>query len=234
MKTTFHAADTRGHANHGWLDAKHSFSFASWYNPERIHFGMLRVLNDDIVAAGMGFGKHPHDNMEIITIPLSGAIKHQDSMGFSEIIEAGEVQVMSAGTGIYHSEFNPNQDQALNLFQIWIFPDKKQVEPRYAQRKYNLENGAFTPLVGPKESGLGTWIHQNAWISMGNFNQQTSINYALNEPNNGVYLMLIEGEITVGEQRLQAKDAIGISQTENIDIQIFEPSKILIIEVPMN
>jgi redox-sensitive bicupin YhaK (pirin superfamily) len=234
MKTTFHAADTRGHANHGWLDAKHSFSFASWYNPERIHFGMLRVLNDDIVAAGMGFGKHPHDNMEIITIPLSGAIKHQDSMGFSEIIEAGEVQVMSAGTGIYHSEFNPNQDQALNLFQIWIFPDKKQVEPRYAQRKYNLENDAFTPLVGPKDSGLSTWIHQNAWISMGNFNQQTSINYALNEPNNGVYLMLIEGEISVGEQRLQTKDAIGISQTENIDIQIFEPSKILIIEVPMN
>ncbi len=234
MKTTFHAADTRGHANHGWLDAKHSFSFASWYNPERIHFGMLRVLNDDIVAAGMGFGKHPHDNMEIITIPLSGAIKHQDSMGFSEIIEAGEVQVMSAGTGIYHSEFNPNQNQALNLFQIWIFPDKKQVEPRYAQRKYNLENGAFTPLVGPKDSGLSTWIHQNAWISMGNFNQQTSINYALNEPNNGVYLMLIEGEIAVGEQRLQTKDAIGISQTENIDIQIIEPSKILIIEVPMN
>ena len=234
MKTTFHAADTRGHANHGWLDAKHSFSFASWYNPERIHFGMLRVLNDDIVAAGMGFGKHPHDNMEIITIPLSGAIKHQDSMGFSEIIEAGEVQVMSAGTGIYHSEFNPNQDQALNLFQIWIFPDKKQVEPRYAQRKYNLENDAFTPLVGPKDSGLSTWIHQNAWISMGNFNQQTSINYALNEPNNGVYLMLIEGEIAVGEQRLQTKDAIGISQTENIDIQIIEPSKILIIEVPMN
>ena len=234
MKTTFHAADTRGHANHGWLDAKHSFSFASWYNPERIHFGMLRVLNDDIVAAGMGFGKHPHDNMEIITIPLSGAIKHQDSMGFSEIIEAGEVQVMSAGTGIYHSEFNPNQNQALNLFQIWIFPDKKQVEPRYAQRKYNLENGAFKPLVGPKDSGLSTWIHQNAWISMGNFNQQTSINYALNEPNNGVYLMLIEGEISVGEQGLQTKDAIGISQTENIDIQIIEPSKILIIEVPMN
>ncbi|MEY4791715.1 MAG: hypothetical protein RIT34_522, partial [Bacteroidota bacterium] len=138
MKTVYHSAASRGHANHGWLDAKHSFSFASWYNPERIHFGMLRVLNDDIVAPGMGFGKHPHDNMEIITIPLSGAIKHQDSMGFSEIIQAGEVQVMSAGTGIYHSEFNPNHDQALNLFQIWIFPDKKQVEPRYAQRPFEL------------------------------------------------------------------------------------------------
>ncbi|MFM6965311.1 MAG: pirin family protein, partial [Sphingomonadales bacterium] len=160
MKTVFHAANSRGHANHGWLDAHHSFSFASWYNPERIHFGMLRVLNDDIVAGGMGFGKHPHDNMEIITIPLSGALKHQDSMGFSEIIEAGEVQVMSAGTGIYHSEFNPNPGQAVNLFQIWIFPNRKQVEPRYAQRRYELQNGTFSTLVGPENSGVSTWIHQ--------------------------------------------------------------------------
>lgn len=234
MKTIFHAANSRGHANHGWLDAKHSFSFASWYNPERIHFGMLRVLNDDIVAPGMGFGKHPHDNMEIITIPLSGAIKHQDSMGFSEVIEAGEVQVMSAGTGIYHSEFNPNQDQALNLFQIWIFPNQKQVEPRYAQRKYALEKGAFTPLVGPAHSGLSTWIHQNAWISMGEFEPSTPVNYILNEPTNGVYLMLIEGEITVGEQRLNTRDAIGISQADQLDIQVLGSSKILIIEVPMN
>ena len=234
MKTIFHAADTRGHANHGWLDAKHSFSFASWYNPERIHFGMLRVLNDDIVAPGMGFGKHPHDNMEIITIPLSGAIKHQDSMGFSEVIEAGEVQVMSAGTGIYHSEFNPNHDQALNLFQIWIFPNQKQVEPRYAQRKYTLENGAFTPLVGPQSSGLSTWIHQNAWISLGEFEQATTVNYTLNDPNNGIYLMLVEGEIAVGAQHLNTRDAIGISQTDQIDIQILGASKMLIIEVPMN
>ncbi len=234
MKTIFHAANSRGHANHGWLDAKHSFSFASWYNPERIHFGMLRVLNDDIVAPGMGFGKHPHDNMEIITIPLSGAIKHQDSMGFSEVIKAGEVQVMSAGTGIYHSEFNPNDDQALNLFQIWIFPNQKQVEPRYAQRKYALEKGAFTPLVGPAHSGLNTWIHQKAWISMGEFEPSTPVNYILNEPTNGVYLMLIEGEITVGEQRLNTRDAIGISQADQIDIQVLGSSKILIIEVPMN
>ncbi|MEY4894613.1 MAG: hypothetical protein RL751_1432, partial [Bacteroidota bacterium] len=215
-------------------NAKHSFSFASWYNPERIHFGMLRVLNDDIVAGGMGFGKHPHDNMEIITIPLSGAIQHQDSMGFSEIIEAGEVQVMSAGTGIYHSEFNPKPDQALNLFQIWIFPNQKQVTPRYAQKKYNLTHGVFTQLVGPQQSGLDTWIHQDAWISLGEFSAQTTVNYAINKQKNGIYLMVIEGEIQIGAQRLQSRDAIGISEIEQIDIQMEQNSKILVIEVPMN
>ncbi|MEY4805367.1 MAG: hypothetical protein RL331_1893 [Bacteroidota bacterium] len=234
MKTVFHSEASRGHADHGWLNAKHSFSFASWYNPERIHFGMLRVLNDDIVAGGMGFGKHPHDNMEIITIPLSGAIQHQDSMGFSEIIEAGEVQVMSAGTGIYHSEFNPKPDQALNLFQIWIFPNQKQVTPRYAQKKYNLTHGVFTQLVGPQQSGLDTWIHQDAWISLGEFSAQTTVNYAINKQKNGIYLMVIEGEIQIGAQRLQSRDAIGISEIEQIDIQMEQNSKILVIEVPMN
>jgi redox-sensitive bicupin YhaK (pirin superfamily) len=234
MKTVFHSAASRGHADHGWLNAKHSFSFASWYNPERIHFGMLRVLNDDIVAGGMGFGKHPHDNMEIITIPLSGAIQHQDSMGFSEIIETGEVQVMSAGTGIYHSEFNPRPDQELNLFQIWIFPNQKQVTPRYAQRKYDIKSGAFTALVGPQESNLATWIHQDAWISLGEFSAQTTANYAINKQKNGIYIMVIEGEIQIGEQRLQSRDALGISETEQIDIQMEQNSKILVIEVPMN
>ncbi len=232
MKTVFHSAASRGHANHGWLDAKHSFSFASWYNPERIHFGMLRVLNDDIVAPGMGFGKHPHDNMEIITIPLSGAIKHQDSMGFSEVIQAGEVQVMSAGTGIYHSEFNPNHDQALNLFQIWIFPDKKQVEPRYAQRPFEIGQNEFTLLVGPEKTGLSTWIHQDAYLSMGNFDADFS--YQLKQEGNGIYLMVVEGEVEIENQVLQAKDAMGISQAEIIHIQSKQPSKILVIEVPMN
>ncbi len=234
MKTVFHAANTRGHANHGWLDAHHSFSFASWYNPERIHFGMLRVLNDDIVAGGMGFGKHPHDNMEIITIPLSGALKHQDSMGFSEIIEAGEVQVMSAGTGIYHSEFNPNQNQAVNLFQIWIFPNRKQVEPRYAQRKYELQNGAFSTLVGPENSGVATWIHQDAWLSMGEFAADSQTSYTIQSTGNGVYLMVIEGEIQIGDQKLEKRDAIGISQTEKVEISCKQNTKMLVIEVPMN
>lgn len=234
MKTVFHAANTRGHANHGWLDAHHSFSFASWYNPERIHFGMLRVLNDDIVAGGMGFGKHPHDNMEIITIPLSGALKHQDSMGFSEIIEAGEVQVMSAGTGIYHSEFNPNQNQAVNLFQIWIFPNRKQVEPRYAQRKYELQNGAFSTLVGPENSGVATWIHQDAWLSMGEFAADSQTSYTIQSTGNGVYIMVVEGEIQIGDQKLEKRDAIGISQTEKVEISCKQNTKMLVIEVPMN
>ncbi len=233
MKTVFHSANSRGHADHGWLNAKHSFSFASWHNPERIHFGMLRVLNDDIVAGGMGFGKHPHDNMEIITIPLAGSIQHEDSMGFSEVIRAGEVQVMSAGTGIYHSEYNPSPNEELNLFQIWIFPNQKQVTPRYAQRKYELQNGAFTQLVGPEQSGIATWIHQDAWLSMGVFDTLTSISYAFNNPNNGAYIMLIEGAIQIGEQILQQKDAIGISDTARIEIKIQQKAKILVIEVPM-
>lgn len=234
MKTVFHSANSRGHADHGWLNAKHSFSFASWYNPERIHFGMLRVLNDDIVAGGMGFGKHPHDNMEIITIPLAGSIQHEDSMGFSEVIRAGEVQVMSAGTGIYHSEYNPSPNEELNLFQIWIFPNQKQVTPRYAQRKYELQNGAFTQLVGPEHSGISTWIHQDAWLSMGEFDTDATISYALHNPNNGAYIMLIEGAIQIGDQVLQQKDAIGISNTAQIEVKIQQKAKILVIEVPMN
>ena len=234
MKTVFHAANSRGHADHGWLNAKHSFSFASWHNPERIHFGMLRVLNDDIVAGGMGFGKHPHDNMEIITIPLAGSIQHQDSMGFSEVIHAGEVQVMSAGTGIYHSEYNPSPDQELNLFQIWIFPKQKQVEPRYAQRKYELNEGTFTELVGPEESGISTWIHQDAWLSMGTFKAGSSQEYQLKRRGNGIYLMLVEGQIKIGDELLTQRDAIGISQTNQIQIEIDANAKILVIEVPMN
>jgi redox-sensitive bicupin YhaK (pirin superfamily) len=234
MNTVFHAANSRGHAHHGWLDAHHSFSFASWYDPERIHFGMLRVLNDDIVAPGMGFGKHPHDNMEIITIPLSGALKHQDSMGFSEVIEAGEVQVMSAGTGIYHSEFNPNADQEVNLFQIWIFPNLKQIEPRYAQRKYELSSNTFTTLVGPKSSKLSTWIQQDAWLSMGNFDAHTSTHYELKNPANGCYVMVIDGEIKIAEQTLHRRDAMGISQSNKIDLNVISSAKILVIEVPMH
>jgi redox-sensitive bicupin YhaK (pirin superfamily) len=234
MITILHPADTRGHANHGWLNAKHSFSFASWYNPERVHFGMLRVLNDDIVAGGTGFGKHPHDNMEIITIPLAGSIQHEDSMGFSEVIHAGEVQVMSAGTGVYHSEYNPSPDQELNLFQIWIFPKYKQVEPRYAQSKYELKEGTFTGLVGPEESGISTWIHQDAWLSMGSFKAGSSITYNFKKQGNGIYLMLVEGKINIGEHILNQRDAIGIYQTNQIELNIHETAKILVIEVPMN
>lgn len=236
MPHIIHKSETRGHANHGWLNAKHSFSFASWYNPERIHFGALRVLNDDIVAPGMGFGKHPHDNMEIITIPLKGSLKHQDSMGFSEVILAGEVQVMSAGTGIYHSEFNASQTEEINLFQIWIFPNKQNVEPRYDQIKYEWKDcqNQFLQLVSPNSTDEGTWIHQDAWIHISEISESITLTYQLKNPQNGVYLMNIEGAFDVLGNELNNRDAIGIWNENEISISARTKGKILAIEVPMN
>lgn len=235
MKYVIHSEKSRGHANHGWLNAKHSFSFSSWYNPERIHFGALRVLNDDIVAPGMGFGKHPHDNMEIITIPLRGALRHEDSMGFSEVIHSGEVQVMSAGTGIYHSEYNASTTEDINLFQIWIFPNKKNVEPRYDQIKYDLaetENN-FLQLVSPNPDDKGTWIHQNAWIHFATISENGIVEYTLKDSKNGVYFMVIDGEFEIENNSLAARDAIGIWETYKINIKTKTKGKILAIEVPM-
>lgn len=236
MPHIIHKSETRGHANHGWLNAKHSFSFANWYNPERIHFGALRVLNDDIVAPGMGFGKHPHDNMEIITIPLQGSLKHQDSMGFSEVIHAGEVQVMSAGTGIYHSEFNASQSEEINLFQIWIFPNKQNVEPRYDQINYDWIDcqNHFLQLVSPNSGDKGTWIHQDAWIHIAEISESKDVIYELKNPKNGVYLMNIEGKLDVLRNELNNRDAIGIWNENEITISAKTKSKILAIEVPMN
>lgn len=235
MKTVYHSANSRGHANHGWLNAKHSFSFASWYDPERIHFGALRVLNDDIVAPGMGFGTHPHDNMEIITIPLSGSIRHQDSMGNSSIITTGEIQVMSAGTGVQHSEFNPDHKNLLNLFQIWIFPNKRSVEPRYDQFKIDEERmiNQFLQLVSPDPTDEGTWIHQNAWIHMGKPSTSTTLIYDLKDKMNGVYFMIAEGRVRIGDRILEQKDALGVWDTNEVAIEALEDSKILAIEVPM-
>lgn len=236
MPHIIHKSETRGHANHGWLNAKHSFSFANWYNPERIHFGALRVLNDDIVAPGMGFGKHPHDNMEIITIPLKGSLKHQDSMGFSEVIHAGEVQVMSAGTGIYHSEFNASQSEEINLFQIWIFPNKQNVEPRYDQINYDWIDcqNHFLQLVSPNSGDKGTWIHQDAWIHIAEISESKDLIYELKNPKNGVYLMNIEGTLDVLKNELNNRDAIGFWNENEITISAKTKSKILAIEVPMN
>ena len=235
MKTIFHSANSRGHANHGWLNAKHSFSFASWYNPERIHFGALRVLNDDIVAPGMGFGTHPHDNMEIITIPLSGSIRHQDSMGNTSVITTGEIQVMSAGTGVQHSEFNPDHNQPLNLFQIWIFPNKRGVEPRYDQFRMdeNRMIAHFLQLVSPDANDEGTWIHQNAWIHLAKPSNGTKLNYSMKDTSNGVYFMVAEGKIKIGDQLLEQKDAMGVWDTDMVSIEALENSKVLAIEVPM-
>jgi redox-sensitive bicupin YhaK (pirin superfamily) len=235
MQQEFHAASTRGFADHGWLKAKHSFSFASWFNRYRMHFGALRVLNDDIVSPGMGFGKHPHDNMEIITIPLKGSLKHEDSMGFSEVVHAGEVQVMSAGTGIYHSEFNASQTEEINLFQLWIFPNQQEVTPRYQQLGYNNLDmkDEFLQLVSPNPDDEGLWIHQTAWIHMIDMSPNTTQTYSFKHPGNGVYLMNIEGEKVIAEQTLGFRDALGVWETTSVEIQASEQGRLLLIEVPM-
>ncbi|GGA77930.1 hypothetical protein GCM10008015_18250 [Flavobacterium palustre] len=234
--TVFHKADTRGHADHGWLNAYHSFSFASWYNPDRVNFGALRVLNDDTIAAGMGFGTHPHDNMEIITIPLEGDLAHKDSMGNESTIKNGDVQVMSAGTGIRHSEFNPNADQRTKLFQIWLFPKKRDVAPRYQQITLDksLEKNDFAQILSPNADDAGVWIHQDAWFYLSDFDKDFSKKLALQKEGNGFYIFNIEGEIEVNGQKLATKDGFGIWNTAEIEVKASTAAKFLIMEVPMN
>ena len=230
-----HKANSRGHADHGWLNAYHSFSFASWYNPERIQFGMLRVLNDDTVAAGMGFGTHPHDNMEIITIPLEGDLAHKDSMGNSSTIKTGDVQVMSAGTGIQHSEFNPNANLQTKLFQIWLFPKYRNVEPRYQQITLDStkQKNEFAQILSPNEEDEGVWIHQDAWFYLSDFDKDFAKKLALKKEGNGFYIMNIEGEIEVNGEKLEKRDAIGIWETNEIEIKANSDSRFLIMEIPM-
>ena len=236
MKKVFHAADTRGSANHGWLQAKHSFSFASWYNPDRIQFGALRVLNDDTVGPGMGFGTHPHDNMEIITIPLEGALEHKDSMDNVGVIEADEIQVMSAGTGVYHSEYNRNKDQAVSLLQIWVFPNTQNVTPRYDQKNIQALKtpNSLYPVVSPKSGNAPLWIHQDAWFHLGEFDETTRVDYTLNKKGNGVYVFLIEGTAEVAGQQLEKRDALGVWDTEQFTLNCSVHTRILTIEVPLN
>lgn len=235
MKTVFHAADTRGHADHGWLKANHSFSFAGWYNPDRVHFGALRVLNDDTVAPSMGFGRHPHDNMEIITIPMEGLLRHQDSMGTSSVIKPGEVQVMSAGTGIEHSEFNVDKENALKLFQIWVFPREKGVTPRYEQIAFDPagRQNQWQQIVSPSPDDEGTWIHQDAWFHLADLDAGKSLDYTVRKPGNGIYLLVIEGEASAGGHTLGKRDAIGITETDSITINANTDAKLLLMEVPM-
>ena len=234
--TVLHKADTRGHADHGWLNAYHSFSFASWYNPDRVQFGMLRVLNDDTVAAGMGFGTHPHDNMEIITIPLEGDLAHKDSMGNTETIKTGDVQVMSAGTGVQHSEFNPNHDQHTKLFQIWLFPKVRNVEPRYQQITLDItkQKNEFAQILSPNADDEGVWIHQDAWFYLSDFDADFAKKLTLKKEGNGFYIMNIEGEIEVDGEKLARRDAIGIWDTNEIEIKAKSNAKFLIMEIPMN
>ena len=236
MKKIFHGASARGEANHGWLHAKHSFSFANYFNPERIQFGALRVLNDDTVAPGMGFGTHPHDNMEIITIPLEGALEHKDSMDNVGVIEADEIQVMSAGTGVYHSEYNRNKDQAVSLLQIWVFPNEQNVKPRYDQK--NIKDlkkvNALYPVVTPDPEAPGMWIHQDAWFHMGDFDTTTELEYDLHKKGNGVYAFLIEGTAEIAGETLQKRDALGVWDTDGFSLKANPHSRILLIEVPKN
>mgnify|MGYP002629286295 CR=1 FL=1 len=234
-KATFLAANERGHADHGWLKANHSFSFGGWHNPHRIHFGALRVLNDDTVAPGMGFSTHPHDNMEIITIPLSGSVKHRDSMGNEGVIPAGEVQVMSAGTGITHSELNGSQHDELKLFQIWIIPNQRNVEPRYDQFQIDstTHHNAFAQLVGPKNSGAGTWIHQDAYIHIASLEAGKSIDYLTKNSANGIYIMAILGQLSVLENELNERDALSVIDTETLTFTAKKNSQFLVLEVPM-
>lgn len=238
MKTIVHKAEDRGFANHGWLQANHSFSFASYYNPERMQFGALRVLNDDIIAPKMGFGTHPHDNMEIITIPLSGSLKHRDSMHNEwQSIEAGEVQIMSAGSGIQHSEINGSQDDYLSLFQIWIMPNKQGVEPRYDQKQFEIKerHNQLQTLVSSidEEQDGSLKIHQDALISRIDLDKGNDFKYQLKSNHHGVYIMTIHGDILVDNQKLETRDAIGISETKDFIIKANEHSELLFIEVPI-
>ncbi|MBN8676320.1 MAG: pirin family protein [Chitinophagales bacterium] len=236
MKTILHKANTRGHANHGWLDSYHTFSFGGYHNPERVHFGALRVLNDDSVAAGMGFGAHPHDNMEIISIPTSGDLEHQDSMGNKQVIKQGDVQAMSAGTGIRHSEKNKNHDKEVKFFQVWVFPKVKNVEPRYDQQTFadmDKHNQLLTVVSPLGSADGGVQIHQDAWFSLGKLDKDFSTSYTLKNSNNGVYAFVIEGDITINGQSLNRRDGLGITETDTLEIKADSHAELLLIEVPV-
>lgn len=236
MNTVLHKAETRGQANHGWLNSHHTFSFANYYNPDRVHFGALRVLNDDVVANGMGFSTHPHDNMEIISIPLEGDLEHKDSMGNTTVIKEGDVQVMSAGTGVFHSEYNKNKDREVKFLQIWVFPNEKNVKPRYDQITLNdaeLEN-KFHQIVSPNPNDDGVWLHQNAWFHLGRLNTGVETTYNLKASGNGVYAFVLEGNITIEDQLLNKRDGFGIWNTDKITVKANSNAKVLLMEVPMN
>ncbi len=235
MKKTIHKSDSRGYANHGWLKAKHSFSFANYYDPEKMGFGLLRVLNDDIIEPGRGFGTHPHKDMEIISVPLQGKLAHKDNKGHEEVIYPNDIQVMSAGTGILHSEYNHSQTEETNLLQLWILTDRAGHEPRYDQKTFSAEErkNDFAVLVSPRDVGNGLWINQNAYISRLTNDESKNVTYNLHSDNNGIYVFVIEGEIKVVDEKLSKRDAIGIWETDNVELNVTENSDVLIVEVPM-
>src|SRR5688572_13070516 len=233
MKTTLHKAATRGHANLGWLYSWHTFSFASYYDPARMHFGALRVLNDDTVAPGMGFGTHPHDNMEIISIPLEGDLEHQDSIGSKQVIRQGDVQVMSAGTGVAHSEKNKNSDKPVKFLQIWVIPNKQDVDPRYQQQTFTEadKHNKLVTVVSPMGENSGVNIYQNAWFSLGNLDSGTTLSYNLKKEGNGVYAFLLEGDVTINDIVMNRRDGLGLSDVNTLSIIANSNSELLLMEV---
>lgn len=237
MKTIIYPAENRGHANHGWLNARHSFSFAHWYDPTKIHYGALRVLNDDEVAPGMGFGKHPHDNMEIITLVQEGALEHKDSMGNGSVMRADDVQVMSAGTGVFHSEMNHSKSEAVKLFQIWVFPDKANVTPRYDQKTFAPEGrkNQWQQIIKPdtQTAGDAIFIHQQAWFHLTDLDAGKSLVYEHKKTGNGAYLFMIDGAAEVAGNQLKRRDAIGISEYDKFEIKAVSNARILVMDIPM-
>lgn len=236
MKTIMHRSNTRGHAEHGWLDSHHTFSFASYHNPERVRFGLLRVLNDDIVQPGEGFGTHPHDNMEIVSIPLSGALAHKDSTGNEHVINTGDVQIMSAGSGLYHSEYNASQKEEVNFLQIWVFPKERDIQPRYDQKTFSKaeRKNKFQAVVSPEKNSSSLWINQDSYFSLADIEAGKEITYNINKKGNGVYLFVISGSVEAAGTNLDKRDGIGIVDTDKITVSAKENSEILVIEVPMN
>ncbi|UOB18333.1 pirin family protein [Abyssalbus ytuae] len=236
MKTILHKSNTRGHANHGWLNTYHSFSFANYYNPERMNFGALRVLNDDTVAPGMGFGKHPHDNMEIISIPLYGDLEHEDSMGNKVVIKEGDIQIMTAGTGIIHSEKNKNLNKEVKFLQIWILPKHKNVKPNYDQITLKPEDrkNKLQQIVSPKQDESGVTINQDAWFYITEIDTGRQLTYHLKGKNTGVYAFVIDGNLDINNIPLATRDGLGITETDKIDIQAVTNAQLLLMEVPLN
>jgi len=236
MNKIIHRADSRGLADHGWLRSRHTFSFASYHNPDRMHFGKLRVLNDDVVAPGGGFGTHPHDNMEIVSVPLSGALQHKDSMGNVHVIRDGEVQIMSAGTGLTHSEYNNSKSEPVNFLQIWVIPKARDITPRYGQKEFDpaTRRNRFQTVVSPDRDGEAIWINQDAYFSLADIEADQQAQYAIQRPGNGAYIFVIAGEIAVDGERLGPRDAMGITGVGAIDLMAVRDSQVLVIDVPMN
>ncbi len=235
MKKVVHRANTRGYADHGWLKSFHTFCFAGYYDPERTNFGLLRVLNDDVIEGGKGFGKHPHDNMEIISIPIFGAIAHKDSTGRDKVINTNDVQIMSAGRGIAHSEFNASETASANFLQIWVFPKEVDIEPRYEQKTFDPfgRKNKFQTVVSPGDTDA-VWINQDAYFSLGNLDKGIALDYKVRKTGNGVYAFVINGEVKINDEVLQRRDAIGLSEMERINIEATADAEVLLMEVPMN